>query len=86
MLALEGTLQGTSAQALGRVLRNTAEALRIIGGLLFPVMPAKMAELRRLLGVPEEKLTPVMSQLEQWNQLPDGVAVGTLDAPLFPRI
>ena len=81
VLAKEG-----NTQALGRVLRNTAEALRIIGGLLFPVMPAKMAELRRLLGVPEEKLTPVMSQLEQWNQLPDGGAVGTLDTPLFPRI
>jgi len=72
--------------ALGRVLRNTAEALRIIGGLLYPVMPAKMGELRRLLGVPEERLAPVMTQLEHWNQLPDGAAVGAITTPLFPRI
>jgi len=67
-------------------VRNTAEALRIIGGLLYPVMPAKMGELRRLLGVPEERLAPVMTQLEHWNQLPDGAAVGAITTPLFPRI
>ena len=72
--------------ALARVLRNTAEALRIIAGLLYPVMPNKMTELRRLLGVPEERVTPVMDQLEHWNQLPDDATVGTLATPLFPRI
>ena len=72
--------------ALARVLRNTAEALRIIAGLLYPVMPNKMTELRRLLGVPEERVTPVMNQLEHWNQLPDDATVGTLATPLFPRI
>ena len=72
--------------SLARVLRNTAEALRIIAGLLYPVMPNKMTELRRLLGVPEERVTPVMNQLEHWNQLPDGATIGTLATPLFPRI
>ncbi|MBR4125457.1 MAG: class I tRNA ligase family protein, partial [Victivallales bacterium] len=72
--------------ALGRVLRNTAEALRVISGLLYPVMPAKMTELRRLLGVPEDRLAPVMAQLEHWNQLPNGATIGTPVTPLFPRI
>ena len=81
VLAKEG-----NTAALGRVLRNTAEALRIIGGLLYPVMPVKMAELRRLLGVPEEQIAPMMDKLEHWNQLPDGATVGQLATPLFPRI
>lgn len=72
--------------ALGRVLRNTCEALRVIGGLLYPVMPTKMAELRRIIGVPSEALEPNMAGLSQWNRLPDNAAVAALTEPLFPRI
>lgn len=71
--------------ALARVLRNAAEALRIIGGLLFPVMPQKMGELRSLLGVAEAH-APTIEGLSQWNRIPDGAAVGPVASPLFPRI
>ncbi len=71
---------------LGRVLRNTAECLRIVSGLLYPVMPGKMTELRRILGIPEGKLVPVMKNLGKWNILPDGAELHPLVAPLFPRI
>ncbi len=80
-LAKEGNVD-----ALGRVLRNTSEALRIIGGLLYPVMPTKMSDLRRVLGISEDKLEPAMDTLSQWNQLEDGATMAALPEPLFPRI
>lgn len=72
--------------SLGRVLRNTAEALRVTSGLLFPVMPTKMAELRKAIGVLDDKIVPSMGTLTLWNQLGDGAAVTTIPGSLFPRI
>ena len=72
-------------EKLARVLRASAEALRIIAGLLYPVMPMKMASLRTLLGVPETEM-PSMDSLAKWNDIPDGAAVGPVAEPLFPRI
>ena len=73
-------------EKLGRVLRNTAECLRIVSGLLYPVMPGKMSELRRILGIAQDQLVPVMKNLGKWNILPDGAELHPLEAPLFPRI
>jgi methionyl-tRNA synthetase len=73
-------------EKLGKVLRNTAECLRIVSGLLYPVMPGKMTELRRILGIPQDKLVPEMQNLGKWNILPDGGALNPLETPLFPRI
>ena len=72
--------------ALAVVLRNTAEALRILSGLLYPVMPVKMAELRQILGLPAEHAVPKMENLAKWNLLPEGAAVTPITVPLFPRI
>jgi methionyl-tRNA synthetase len=72
--------------SLGRVLRNTAEALRVTSGLLYPVMPTKMAELRKAIGIADDKIVPSMSTLALWNQLEDGTAVTTIPGSLFPRI
>ena len=70
---------------LGKVLRHTAECLRIVSGLLYPVMPAKMAELRKTLGLKEEDIIPSIDKLSIWKGLEDGAAV--LDfTPLFPRV
>ncbi len=80
-LAKEGNMD-----KLGRVLRNTAECLRIVSGLLYPVMPGKMSELRQILGIPQDQLVPVMKNLGKWNILPDGAALHPLETPLFPRI
>ena len=71
--------------ALKRVLYHTAESLRIVSGLLFPVMPAKMAELRRALGMADDELQPRFANLEEWNRLREGQQVLDL-APLFPRV
>jgi methionyl-tRNA synthetase len=71
---------------LARVLRNTAEALRVISGLLYPIMPGKMTELRKAIGMDGDEVVPVMDNLYQWNLLRDGADVLSLDQPIFPRI
>lgn len=68
---------------LGVVLYAAAEALRIISGMLYPVIPAKMAELRTCLGLPEGK--PDFESLKQWGKTVPGTTIGKM-ASLFPRI
>jgi methionyl-tRNA synthetase len=60
-----------------------AETLRIVSGLLYPVMPGKMTELRQALGLGSE--APEMSTLKQWGVLKPGTRVGAVHS-LFPRI
>jgi methionyl-tRNA synthetase len=71
--------------ALARVLYHAAECLRIVSGLLLPVMPAKMTELRRALGLVEDAATPALAGLSRWGGLRAGADVADLEA-LFPRI
>jgi methionyl-tRNA synthetase len=70
---------------LARVLCNAGECLRIVSGLLYPVMPEKMRDLRAALGLPEDHLEPHLDTLEVWAGLPVGSPLGALDT-LFPRI
>jgi methionyl-tRNA synthetase len=72
-----------NTEALGAVLYTAAETLRIVAGLLYPVMPAKMAELQRALGLPEA--APPLAALRQWGGVPAGAKVGPMHS-LFPRI
>lgn len=71
-------------EELSRVLRHTLECLRIAAGLLYPVIPGKMATLRRELGIPEGEIEPRIDFLSMWNKLIAGNELGDL-APLFPR-
>jgi methionyl-tRNA synthetase len=77
-LAKEGKLD-----ALGTVLYTAAEALRIISGMLHPVMPEKMKRLRSCLGLQEEN--PDFSSLKEWGKLVPGTTIGKMES-LFPRI
>lgn len=71
---------------LGTVLYNAAEALRIASGLLLPVMPGKMAELRRTLGLPEtECVSATFDSLRTWGGLKPGLKMKDIEA-LFQRI
>lgn len=70
-------------EALGTVLYTAAEALRIVSGMLYPVMPGKMTELRTALGLSKEP--PDFSELRKWGRLTPGSKVGNLTS-LFPRI
>jgi methionyl-tRNA synthetase len=68
---------------LNTTLYCGAETLRIVSGLLYPVMPGKMTELRQALGLGNE--APEIRTLKQWGVLKAGVRVGEVQS-LFPRI
>lgn len=70
-------------QPLNTTLYHAAETLRVVSGLLSPVMPEKMKELRATLGLPAHM--PLMSELESWGGLRPGTATGKAGT-LFPRI
>ncbi len=69
--------------ALATVLYHAAETLRIVSGLLFPVMPDKMSLLRRSLGLPEG--APEIASLTAWGGTRPDTEIGALQI-LFPRI
>ena len=68
---------------LGTVLYHAAEILRIVSGLLYPVMPGKMEALRSVLGF--KPGDPDMARLSHWGELEPGTPVRKADV-LFPRI
>ncbi len=76
--------QGDTA-ALGRVLYHAAETLRIVSGLLYPVIPEKMTQLRAMLGIPADQNAPHLGRLREWGILTAGTPIGEVRA-LFPRI
>ena len=79
VLAKEGKMD-----ELALVLYSAAESLRLISGLLSPVMPEKMAEMRGALGAePMEKI--VIKDLEKWGILVPGSKLNPIKA-LFQRI
>ncbi|NLB65088.1 MAG: methionine--tRNA ligase [Lentisphaerae bacterium] len=69
---------------LHSTLYAAAEALRVCAGLLMPLMPAKMTELRLALGM-ENPMTVKPEDLLKMNVLKPGAEVGQPGA-LFPRI
>ncbi len=70
---------------LARVIRNSLECLRIVSGLLFPVMPAKMAELRKAMGMADNEIEPSYENLMVWKRLKEGIQT-MVPPPLFPRV
>jgi methionyl-tRNA synthetase len=73
---------GDSAR-LATVLYTGAEALRIVAGLLAPVMPGRMAELRAVLGL--GSAVPALPELRQWGGLKAGTPLGQ-SVILFPKL
>lgn len=69
---------------LGTVLYTAAEVLRVVSGLLFPVIPQRMAELRTSLGLPAGE--PDCARLKEWGVLQPGATVSLGDRVLFPKI
>jgi methionyl-tRNA synthetase len=72
-------------EELHRVLYHAAECLRIVSGLLWPVMPGKMRELRLALGLTEAEVVPTMADLSRWGGFLDGRST-SMPGSLFPRI
>ena len=65
---------------LDATLYHAADALRVTGALVDPVMPGAAARIRQMLGVPEEPWTGLKA-----GTLRAGTLLGTIE-PLFPRI
>ena len=75
--------RGATTPKEAEAARYAAEALRIVSGMLYPVMPGKMAELRQALGLPDGD--PVFADLHEWGRLEPGTPIQKMKI-LFPRI
>jgi len=71
------------SERLGTVLYVAVEALRVVSGLLYPVMPGKMLILRKSIGLVDEP--PVFVDLKKWGDVKIGASIGAM-TNLFPRI
>ncbi len=69
---------------LNTKLYVSAEALRIISALVYPVMPNKAVQIRKILGFGEKELTPSSVKAKKWGVLKAGQKLGKIE-PLFPR-
>jgi methionyl-tRNA synthetase len=72
-------------ERLETILYTALEALRIISGLLFPIIPEKMTELRKTIGLEDEYILPHIENLKTWGKSVSGTHIETVK-PLFPRI
>ncbi|HEY0174030.1 MAG TPA: methionine--tRNA ligase [Pyrinomonadaceae bacterium] len=71
-------------ETLGAVLYRSAETLRWLAVMLYPVMPESSAAIWRQLGLEGDPKTSDPAELK-WGGLSAGARVGEV-APLFPRI
>ena len=76
-------IKNNDREGFERVLYTAAESLRIVSGLLQPLMPAKMKALRKMLGLKAEDAD--MPLLREWHILKEGTPVGNI-IQLFPRV
>jgi methionyl-tRNA synthetase len=72
-------------ERLGDILGNSTEALRIVSGLLYPVIPEKIVKLGEWLGFTGDEKIPTFGNLKNWGGLLKGKKVKT-GKVLFPRI
>ncbi|HCE46411.1 MAG TPA: methionine--tRNA ligase [Lentisphaeria bacterium] len=68
---------------LNMVLYTAAESLRVISGILSPIMPDKMCEIRKSIGITDYKID--INTLKMWGKLQPGLKVVDIGS-LFPRI
>ena len=70
-------------EKLGEVLYELLETLSLVAGLIYPVMPATAAKIRRQVGLPEDLITVDFRQIEA--SLKAGSPINQGEA-LFPRV
>ena len=70
---------------LKQVIYNILEGLRIIAGLLSPVMPTTSCTLQEHLGLPQPEKGQTLEDLRIWGKTAPGIAIPKTVA-LFPRI
>jgi methionyl-tRNA synthetase len=69
---------------LQEVIYSLLEGLRVVGGLLYPVMPKTAAAMNKQLGADSDEFF-LMDKLRRWGLLQPGTALAKPTA-LFPRI
>lgn len=77
-LAKEGKLE-----IVGGVLYTAAELVRIASILLYPIMPAKMKEIREVFGLNDDTLT--LNSASTWFDMPSGGKIN-IKGSVFPRL
>lgn len=75
----------SSQKQLAAVMHNLLEGLRIISGLLYPVMPDTAITMQKHLGLDPEKPFYHIEQLKLWKKITPGRALPKR-ITLFPRI
>ncbi len=70
---------------LQTVMYNLLEGLRVVAGLIYPVMPDTSITMHKHLGINSTATGPKLSDLDSWNILKEGTCLSKVKA-LFPRI
>ena len=70
---------------LRQVIYDLLEGLRVVAGLIYPVMPETAAKMQAQLGLTTEAGPLKLDQLRQWGLLAAGTPLAKAK-PLFPRI
>jgi methionyl-tRNA synthetase len=72
-------------ERLSTILYLLAEAVRIVGGLVFPFMPGTAEKIWKQLGLSSEFPSLRRESLEKWGSLRPGTPVGRPE-PVFPKM
>ena len=75
----------SNCKQLETVIYNLLEGLRIISGLIYPVMPATAATMQKHLGMDPDESFFQLDRLKKWGSLTPGTKLPKAIA-LFPRI
>ncbi|HEA69666.1 MAG TPA: methionine--tRNA ligase subunit beta, partial [Desulfobacterales bacterium] len=75
----------SSQKQLAAVINNLLEGLRIVSGLLYPVMPDTAMTMQKHLGLDPEKPFYHLERLKAWKKIPPGNVLPK-SIILFPRI
>ncbi len=70
---------------LETVIYNLMEGLRVVSGLIYPVMPETAARMQRHLGLDPQERFFELECLKKWNSMPSGIELPK-STTLFPRI
>ena len=75
----------SSRKSLAVVIYNLLEGLRIISGLIYPVMPETAAKMQKHLGLDPKKPFYLFEQLKNWKSIKPGTRLPK-SIVLFPRV
>ena len=75
----------SSRKQLEALIYNLLEGLRIISGLIYPIMPDTAKQMQRHLGLDPEAPFYHLDRLRTWNTIPSGTKL-LKSIALFPRI